>query len=156
MVAYGSATTTWNIFDSINLDSKTQARSVKPITSTITSGPYRKSTTFVVGHSPCFEARPVTLKIEYARSSYINVNIISGGFQFAYDRLKGRLQYELGSAVRILGGPGRSGAFEIYADGELIYSRLGGSRAKIDPDTGAPVWTGAECKALVSKINGHL
>ncbi len=74
------------------------------------------------------------------------------GSKPAFDKLKGQLKTEYGSAVHISGGPGRTASFEIYADGQLLHSKLGGSRGKLDV-SGVPVWTEREFKALSAKIH---
>ena len=73
------------------------------------------------------------------------------GSRPAFDKLKGQLSKMFGSAVQISGGPGRISSFEIYANGELIHSKLGGSPGKLDT-AGMPVWTDAECIALSAKL----
>jgi len=150
MFASTSAASLWSTSDDINMR-VTHVRSVRAEYKTITSGPYGKSTKMLVGHHPTLANKPVLVKVEYARPMNIAAAVSNSGYKPVFDRLKGRLEAELGSSVRIVGGPGRSASFEIYADGELLHSKLGGSRGKLDTE-GVPVWTNAECKALVAKL----
>jgi len=75
----------------------------------------------------------------------------TSGSKPAFDKLRGQLKREYGSALDISGGPGRTNSFEVYANGDLLHTRLGGSRGKVDT-SGMPVWTEAECAALSAKL----
>ena len=75
----------------------------------------------------------------------------TSGSKPAFDKLKGQLIKEYGSAVQIIGGPGRTESFEVYANGELLHSKLRGSRGKLS-SSGVPVWTERECKVLAAKV----
>lgn len=130
---------------------QTQTRSVTAEWHTITSPPYGKSTTSVVGHHPSLANKPLHIKVEYQRPTNISARSLSAGYKPVFERLKGQLYTELGSAVRISGGPGRTASFELYADGQLLHSKLGGSLGKMDTE-GVPVWTKGEIKALVAKL----
>ena len=78
----------------------------------------------------------------------------TSGYKPAFDRLKGKLEYEYGSAVSIRGVPGRTSSFEIFANGELLHSKLNGKAKggmKVNT-TGMPLWTSSEYRALVAKL----
>ena len=91
------------------------------------------------------------VKVEYSRPRFNSTNSMTTGFKPQFERLKGRLDAELGSGVQIVGGPGRNSSFEVYADGKLLHSKLGGSACRLNTE-GVPVWTTAECKALAAKL----
>ena len=91
------------------------------------------------------------VKVEYSRPRFTSTTSTTPGFKHVFERLKGRLEAELGSGVRVVGGPGRNSAFEVYADGKLLHSKLAGSGGKLNTE-GVPVWTTAECKALAAKL----
>ena len=93
----------------------------------------------------------MSVKVEYSRPRFTSANSMTTGFKPQFERLKGRLDAELGSGVQIVGGPGRNSSFEVYADNKLIHSKLGGSPGKLNI-AGVPVWTTAECKALAAKL----
>jgi hypothetical protein len=125
-----------------------------PHYATITSPPYGKSTIMHPSHTtfrPSFVEKPMVVKVEYSRPRFTSTTSMTTGFRPQYERLKGRLDAELGSGVQIVGGPGRNSAFEVYADGKLLHSKLGGSGGKLNAE-GVPVWTTAECKALAAKL----
>lgn len=76
---------------------------------------------------------------------------MTAGYQPAFDKLKGQLCAAYGLAIQVIGGPGRAEAFEVYADGQVLHSKLNGSGGKVDT-AGVPLWTEAECKALTAKL----
>lgn len=75
MLACTNACSTWSKGDELKM-LQTQVRSVRPMHSTIKVPPYGKPHTFLVGHSPSFSNKPVLVKIEYARPSFVSAKVI--------------------------------------------------------------------------------
>ena len=135
---------------------QTQSRSVTPVYGTLTRRVIdvpgmKKQIVQLNGYRPSLADKPVQIKVEYSRPKHITATLSNAGYQPAFDRLKGELLTELGSTVRITGAPGATASFEIYADGKLLHSKLGGSPGALDTD-GVPLWTKAERKVLVGKL----
>ena len=124
MLVCTSAASTWSNLDTVKL-TQAQTRSVTPVYNTVTRRVYdvpgmKKSTVQLVRHIPSLVDKPVQIKVEYARPKHITATLTNAGYKPVFDRLKGELLTELGSAVRINGAPGASASFEIYADGKLL------------------------------------
>ena len=158
MLATSNSVSTWSLNDSIKMK-ETQSRSVLRIEHPhkIPSGSVGCNPKLVhrinvlEKYTPSFETKPVQIKVEYARPTFSSTRSATTGSKPAFDKLKGQLCAEYGSKVQISGGPGRTMSFEVYANGELIHSKLGGSSGKVDT-TGTPIWTEKECKALSAKL----
>jgi len=101
-------------------------------------------TGLLIGYSAALRNKPVQVKVEYERPSLDSATCTNLGYKPAFDHLKGKLDTEFGTAVRVIGGAGRTSSFEIYADGKLLHSKLGGTGGKVD--------TSAEYQALVDKL----
>lgn len=153
MLSVTFATSTWsrNFDDTKHGGMNAKHNKVQRLYDTRTVKPYGKTISILSGYEPRLVDKPVQIKVEYARPRFISATNKTEGFKSAFEKLKGQLTTEFGSAVQISGGPGRTSSFEIYANSELIHSKLGGSAQKLDTSD-TPIWTNAECKALFAKV----
>ena len=66
------------------------------------------------------------------------------GDKQAFEKLKGKLETDFGDKVLVSGGPGRTAAFEVRANGKLIHSNI--------IENSGLVGSSAEYRAFLTKL----